>query len=689
MRLLSLLITVTPVLAQDPPLPQPAGLDAAPVGPGEEDKTDDPLGSLFEGQDEVDLTALSLEDLMSIDIEVTSVSRKKESLAKTAAAVYVISAEDIRRSGALSIPEALRMAPGIQVSLLGPGEYAVSARGFNDQFADKILVLIDGRSVYTPLFSGTFWQDQGVLMEDIERIEVVRGPGGTMWGANAVNGVINIITKPAAETQDNQLSLLAGTRDMLRSTLRAGGKLGEDAYLRAYVETWDRGTLDPPATGIESNFEDLRAGFRLDWDGEQNETWTIQGDAHRTDSSYSVEAFLPDAPYQVDLVNDRRGQGANLLARWSRERDDGGSESLQTYFAREEFSTVVVSEERSTFDIDYQRRRSVGEHHDMIWGLGFRTTRSTSEGTASLSFEPDSRTDNLFSGFIQDEYQVSDDLELIFGAKLEHNDYTAFEFQPNARFSLSTGEHSTLWGAVSRAVRTPSQISADLRFLQGVLVGTPPGFNTLIELVGNEDFKSEEMIAYELGFRTRIGDATTVDVATFVHSYENLATTEFGTATVIGPGVIQQPVFTGNLMNGIGYGAEIVAQHVINERWQVFAGYSLLILDLDADPSTTDPDPESDEDVAPKNQAHLRSFYNLGEHHELDLAAYYVDQLDLGIPAYVRTDVRLGWNPRENLRLSVGVQGLFHNNEQEFAPGAFGEFYGAKAIAYIKLDLGF
>ncbi len=640
-------------------------------------------------EDEQDLAELSLEELMNIDVEVTSVSRKSETLSKSAAAIYVITAEDIRRSGAVSIPEALRMAPGLHVARLSTGAYAISARGFSQEFANKMLVLIDGRTVYTSLFSGVAWPNQDVVMEDIERIEVIRGPGAALWGANAVNGVINIITKRADAYEGTTVSVLAGTEETFTGTMRSAGRIGEDAYLRAYAKTVDRDGLAAPATGIEGDWESTRGGFRADWILGDGSEWTLQGDGYRSREQRSIEIASLSFPYVTALDTDRHDEGGNLLGRWSRESSNGTHTMLQSYLVFESFDTTILSEDRVTYDLEFQRRQALGPQHELIWGLNYRLTHSDTEGTFTLSFDPDHRTDNLFGIFIQDEFSVSDDLDLIFGTKLEHNAYSGFEIQPNLRASWRPTEQQTLWASVSRAVRTPSQIGADLILRTSLIPNMPPGFDTLVTYMGDEDFESEELLAYEVGYRVQPTANTSLDFALFVHQYDNLLTSELGSVTLAGPGLLEQAVVFDNQMDGVTYGFEVAAQYNVSERWRLHANYSLLQMDLDADSTSTALSPEYDEKEAPTNQAHVRSYFDLTEKTELDVAVYYVDHLSAGIGSYLRTDVRLGWHPTEAVQVSFVLQGLFHDDEQEFPVGTFGEHYGAQTGAYVKVSFSF
>ena len=553
----------------------------------------------------------------------------------------------------------------------------------------RLALLIDGRSVYSSLFSGVFWQVQDLAMQDIERIEVVRGPGGVMWGANAVNGVINIITKRADQLDGSTTRVLVGDEIKLVGTVRSGGPLGDGGHLRTYLKTTSRDGMHPPATGIEGDGESTRGGFRADWDLGDAAELTVQGDVYREEQVRSEEVFIPSAPFLLERPSARRYDGGNLLARWAREGEDGTRTSVQSYFDHAEIESEVFSEARRNIEVDFQRQLPWGERHSLMWGVTYRNTHADVEGSPTIDVLDEHRSDDLFGAFVQDEFRVDDDLRITYGAKIEHNEYTGVEVQPSARFSLARGEDTTIWGAVSRAVRTPAQINEDLQFVQGVLPGTPPGFNTILLLTGNEDAESEELLAYELGFRTRPAAGTSLDVAAFVHQYDNLSTAEFGTATVTGPGEITQPIFFDNLMEGIGYGAEVVTQTALAEDWVLHAGYSLLLLDLDVDEDSTSVDSGTAENEAPRNQFHVRSYHDLGETTELDVSLWYVDNLGQEIDSYVRGDVRYGWRPCDGARLSVGVQGLFHDDEQEFVTSEFGEYYGAEVGVYVQLDLSF
>ncbi|MFT5284080.1 MAG: iron complex outermembrane receptor protein [Planctomycetota bacterium] len=640
--------------------------------------------------DDLDFADLSLEELMNIDIEVTSVSRRSESLANSAAAIYVITAEDIRRSGSHSIPEALRQAPGVNVSRLSTGDYAISVRGNAGEFSNKLLVLIDGRSVYTPLFSGVYWNQQDLPMQDIERIEVIRGPGGTLWGANAVNGVINIITKRANADDADTVSVLVGTEEKLISDMRVSSKLGENGNLRTYVKTTERDGPGAPIGGFEGDESTQRGGFRADWDLTEGETSTLQGGVFHLDQTRSITTVGTISPFISTVRDMREYNGGHLLARWSKKSGTGATTSLQSYFNRTETETIVLDEVRDTFDVEMQRHIPFDDGHSLMFGIGYRRSHSRTVGTPILSFTRASRTDELLSTFVQGEYQATDDLKLIAGTKVEHNDYTQVEIQPSLRFALSRGEDTTLWGAVSRAVRTPAQISHDLLFNQRALLNQPllGGATAIAQITGDSSFDSEELLAYELGYRTRPTEDTSLDIAAFYHDYSNVQSLEPDTSSItpIGPGVFNLPVRFDNKGDQSSYGTEVAGQWNVNTNWNLHGSYSYILLSdsRDADSASTE---TSGSGVVPKNVFHLRSYLTPTDKTELDVNLWYVDQLTRGTFSYVRADARLGWTPTDASRLSFGVQGLFHDDEDEFPVDFFGPNYRNEVRAYFQFEL--
>ena len=623
------------------------------------------------------LKSLKIEDLL--EAEVTTVSKKSEKLSDATAAVFVITAEDIHRSGARSIAEALRMAPGIQVSQIDSSKWAVTSRGFNDTFSNKLLVLIDGRSVYTPLFSGVFWDVQDTFMGDIDRIEVIRGPGATLWGANAVNGVINIITKSSQETQGALLTLGTGSHEPYDAAVRYGDRLGADGAWRIYAKGFERGPFENAAGGdANDQWDALRGGFRMDLDLNTNDAVTFQGDIYNgnEDQTLSLPGTLTtpaEGPrgYPADFF------GANLLSRWRRSFGEKSDFTLQLYYDRTERDQVVLEEIRDTVDLDFQHHLQLTGRQEVVWGLGYRFTRDDTRPGKGIEMLPDSRSDQLFNAFLQDEITLQPDKWwLTLGSKFEHNDYTGFELQPSLRLRWKPGNQQTVWASASRAVRTPSRSDHDLR--STIDVGTAavpfPPFSvpSVTVLYGSDDFASEELKAYELGYRWQAQTHLSFDLAAFYNQYDNLRTieTDLSAASLESdpsPPHLLIPVFIENKMEGETYGFELVTVWQPLTFWKLSAGYTWLQMDLRTDADSTNPEAVAEAGYSPASQIQLRSYLDLPRGWSLDTELYYVSELsDMQIPAYTRLDMRLGWQPHPNLELSLNLENLLDDRHPEF-----------------------
>jgi iron complex outermembrane recepter protein len=624
-----------------------------------------------------DLTKASLEDLM--DIEVTSVSKKEEKLFQTAAAIYVITQEDIRRSGLTSIPELLRMAPGLSVARIDGNKWAISARGFNSRFANKLLVLIDGRSVYSPLFSGVFWETQDLVLEDVERIEVIRGPGATLWGANAVNGVINIITKHTKDTQGGLLTAGIGTEEQGFGSLRFGGKLGENAYYRLYAKYFNRGkSVDFSGQPAADRWDALRGGFRIDWQASAKDSLTLQGDIYDGGAGQRINLFWTLPPFTRTLDDRINFAGGNVNARWNRATSDRSDMAIQTYYDHTKREEAYFGEGRDTFNVEFQNHLALGQRQDIVWGLGYRVTWDHLSERPSATFIPQKRTDNLFSGFWQHEFLlVPKRLRLTLGSKLEHNNYTGFEVQPNALLLWTPHDRHTVWSAVSRAVRTPSRIEDDLQAPYQVLPGAG-GIPNVVTVFGNRDYKSETLIAYELGYRVRPADKLSLDIASFYNSYRRLRTAVPGVpyfaANPFPPRVVI-PLILSNQLQGESYGTEITANWNVIRNWKLSTGYTFIRVQLHAYPGSPLPiGSENGEGNSPRHQAQIHSYLTLPHNLELDTALYRVNRLNTGsIPGYTRLDARFGWRLTESFNLSIGVQNLLAPRHPEFGETNLGE----------------
>ena len=603
-----------------------------------------------------DLTRLSLEELM--EIKVTTVSKKPEKVMQAPAAVFVITQEDIRRSGATHIPEVLRMVPGVEVARVDSNKWAVSIRGFNSLFARKLLVLIDGRSVYTGLFSGTFWDTQDTALEDIDRIEVIRGPGATVWGVNAVNGVINIITKKARNTQGALVSGGGGTVEEGFTTMRYGNKLNENAHYRVYGKWFTRDSFQDP-NGLDSNddWTATRGGFRIDWHASENSELTFQGDIYNGNSN--SKRFTVLAPATSAVVNEKEDvQGVNLLARWTRKFSQQSDLKVQFYYSDEEREGPVFSQNIDIFDLDAQYRFALGSRHELTWGINGRVVLDELQGSFSLSFNPDSDTNYYGNTFIQDQITlIPERLHFTVGSKLGYNSFSGWEVQPSGRLSWTPNARNTVWASASRAVRTPSRLedSYTLNFATA-------GPNTL-QVTGNTDLKSENLLAYELGYRIKATERLFLDVTTFYNVYNDLLTSE--------PVAPSAPFFittqNQNLMKGEAWGIEIASTWDVFDFWRIKAAFNWFELDLFRDPASLDPFATTANGSSPQFQVNFRSYLDLPNGWEFDAALNYVDELpDLGIEEYVRLDLRLGWHVSKNVELSLTGQNLLERNHQEF-----------------------
>ena len=614
-----------------------------------------------------DLTDMSLEALM--DIEVTSVSRKPEKQSEAAAAVFVITNDDLRRWGVTNIPEALRRVPGIDVARIDANKWAITSRGFNSRFANKLLVLIDGRSVYTPLFAGVYWDSQDVVLEDVDRIEVIRGPGGTLWGANAVNGVINIITRSAAETRGTLVSLTAGNEVKGVGTVRHGGQLknGMDYRVYAKFNSYDSG-YNPD--GAHDDWRSGQLGFRTDWVKTERDTVTLQGDYYRGVAGELVN--IPTGPAGpppttvIPTVSDTHTDAGNLLFRWSHILENSSNFALQLYYDHVGLDGAVLFEDRDTFDIDFQHRFNWRGKHDIVWGFDYRHTRDNTDNNPTFSLDPSARSVNLYSAFIQDDYSLREDLRLTAGIKLEHNDFSGFEYQPNVRLAWAVDPSQTLWGSVSRAVRTPSRGEHDVQLRLVPPADNDPGVPVYAQ--GNSDYDSEDLIAYELGWRFNHKNAWSLDVAGFFNDYDRLRTLDGS----LNPGPPASADFPfDNNMTGNTYGIEFAGQWQVRNGWRLNATYSWLNMDLQLQNGSTDTASQSAEDASPVNKAAIWSAHDLGNNLQFDAALRYVDDIEVSgvrVDSYVEADLRLGWEPRPGVELSIIGQNLLNSHHAEFLP---------------------
>jgi iron complex outermembrane recepter protein len=600
----------------------------------------------------------------SMDIPVTSVTKQESTVGHSAAAIFVITPEMIRRSGATCIPETLRMVPGMEVAHIDSNKWAITCRGFNGRYANKLLVLIDGRTIYTPVFSGVYWDMQDVLLEDIERIEVIRGPGGTLWGANAVNGVINIITKKAKDTQGAYVMAGGGTEEKFTDAVRYGGKIGDDGYYRIYGRHFDRGTFYSPIGEPDDAWRQGRFGFRsdLNLDRDKSNTLTVQGDCYTGASGYPYNLVTPQPPYVQSLDGKEQVSGENVLARLRHTYDEDSDWSLQMYFDEYHRDGFVVAQEVKTFDVDFQYRFPMGERQKITCGAGFRGTHDNLPSTDdfAINFTPIQRTYNLTSQFIQDEISLIEDrLYFTLGTKLEQNDFTGLEVQPSARLLWAIDRRHSAWGAVSRAVRTPSRADDDIaNTLPPIQPGVFPRF------YGSRDFLSEELMAYELGYRAQTTDQFSWDIAAFYNVYDRLRSVyvggQFPEFEPVPPHLIV-PLVLDNETSADTYGVELSGNWSVSKTWRLYGQYTYFHMLVENDPF------QLYGGVDPHNQVYMRSSWDLGRNLDFDLIGRYVDNLPgLDVPNYISMDLRLGWRPRKQLEMAIVGQNLLQNQHQEY-----------------------
>ena len=614
------------------------------------------------------LKSLTLEQLGNL--EVTTQSKEPTEIWNTPAAIYVLTSEDIRRSGVTSVPDALRLVPGVNVYRVnGSRNWAVGIRGLADQFSRYVLVLIDGRSVYTPLFGGVLWTINNVMLEDIDRIEVIRGPGGTIWGADAVNGVINIITKHSEETKGTLVSAGGGNVDQNTEDIRHGSEHKSwtwraDAF--GFVRSPEYHLQGQP------NYDwsrDGQVGFRVDRNSGPDEL-TFQGDAYWGKFGDAQSLSTYDPPSSFISYKSTNVSGGNLRARWRRRFGDQSDLYLQAYWSHDHRIGSNFGEERDTYDVDFLHRTAATPHQQFTWGAGIRLSPSTTTHTVPTDgFDPENRTESIYSGFVQEELRlVPGKLSLIAGSKLEHNNYTGFEYQPNGRVLFTPTGKFSAWASVSRAVRIPDRVNEDIQ--NDIFIPLPT--LTFLRLMGNRDLIAERLIAYEGGFRTLIHPRLYLDASGFYNAYRN----------IIGIGPLQlatppEPPFPPgtrlfevkyiNGIHGATSGAEAGPNFQAASFWRIRPGVSYLNVDLSNEPgSTNNLTLNSLLGSSPKYQAFIQSEINLPKHFEFDQSFRYVDSLPAQkVRAYTTADARIGWNPTKSLSLSVTGQNLFQPHHAE------------------------
>ncbi len=586
-----------------------------------------------------DVKKMSIEELMNL--EVTTVSRQPERLNEVASAIQVITQEDIRRSAATSLPEVLRLVANLQVAQLNSSSHIISSRGFNATFSNKLLVIIDGRTVYSPLFAGVFWDAQQVVLEDIEQIEVISGPGGTIWGANAVNGVINIITKNAKDTQGLLLAGSAGTFLKSAATARYGGQMGKNMAYRVFAQHVRRAPTHLP-NGDEAmdNFGIANAGFRLDWTPSTESTLTLKGNA------YDGSTETATSPSTLD--------GQNLLARYSRTLSESSGWVVQAYFDRTWRRDIpsTLSDELKTYDLEFEHYFNLKEKHQFIWGGGYRAMENhTINSTEFVAILPNRRDMHLFSFFVQDEIKLNPNFFWTVGTKIEHNSFSGIEIQPSTRMAWTPGHNKAVWAAVSRAVRSPSRIDVD-SYIPAFPVGPEAP-----SVAGGPNFVSEKVIAYELGYRLQPESNLTVSLATFYNRYDDLYSVEPL------PGTLTYQIQNGT--EGTSWGVELSGTWQVIQNWRLRGGYTYLNMDLRNKPGRVYDFSDLANDA--EHQGMVHSMMNLPGGFQFDVSLRYLSDLPTThTPDYFTFDARLAWVYKQWGEISLVGQHLGQDRHYEF-----------------------
>ncbi|HCD35155.1 MAG TPA: hypothetical protein DER01_22320 [Phycisphaerales bacterium] len=596
---------------------------------------------------EDDFADMDLDALMNV--EVSSVTKGKGmKLSDAPGAISVISEEDIARTGHQSIPELLRLVPGLHVGRFSANNWAISARGFNGQYNNKMLVMMDGRSLYTPIFSGVYWNIQDAVMEDLKSVEVIRGPGGTLWGANAVNGVINVTTKEAKDTQGLMISSSAGTEDLSNTSVRYGGQLGDGAHYRVYAkyQLIDDTKILNTNNDNSDEYKRMMSGFRMDWHNDADHL-TLQGDAYYHESDHSGGG--------IELW-----RGANIIARFDRDLSEDSNVQFQFYYDFNQRKVEANTDlERHALDFDFQHSFVPAQGHNVVWGMNYHWHRDSTFALPPgfVSFNPSNAADNTFSVFGQDTMEVvKDTVFLTLGAKVEHNEYTGVEFQPSARLSYRVAEGHTLWSAVSRAVRTPSRVDT--------------GIDVFFSVQGNPNLKSENVMAYELGYRWAPTKHLSFDLATFFNKYENMIATASNTYH--------------NDLYAESYGVELSATWQVAQNLKLIGNYTF------QDVETHGESTGIYEGTTPRNQASVRAYYDLSDKLALNTALYWYDNVaSENVSSFFRYDLGLTWQINDNVELSVWGQNLADSQHHEYNDGFGGQTGEIESGIYGKLTLTF
>lgn len=615
-----------------------------------------------------DLAEMSLEELMNL--EITTVGKKEQKLSQVSGAVYVITQEDIRRSGATELPELLRLVPGVQVAQINGNTWAISIRGFNSRYSNKLLVMVDGRTVYSPNFSGVYWDMQNLLLEDIERIEIIRGPGGTLWGANAVNGVINVITKQAQETQGVLLAGAAGSQSQGLAQARYGGRDQRRNCAYRFYSHYFREGQSPGLLTLQSAWDawsEINGGFRSDWQASARDALTFSAAIYRASEQQFYLAPLLQPPFSQSLQTQLRGTEGNFMLNWQHRFAAGSLSTFQAYYDHLDRLFLPLGLQQQIFDLNFQHQLRPHPRHDVVIGAGFRLNHDKARNSDFLAFLKAGATLKIFGGFIQDDITLrQNSVWLTAGSKFESNSYTGLNTQPSLRLLWKAHPQHSLWAAVSRAVRTPSNWEEQVR-IDTVAFPAQEGVPSVIAILGNNRLSAEQLLAYEAGYRAQPTAALSVDFAAFYNVYKDLIGLKGGQPflelTPAPPHLVIPNTFSNNT-KARTKGLEFSTTYQLFAPWRFSAAYSWLQIRQTVPPGGVTLMQPGDN---PRHQFNLRSYWSLPRGVEFDTAVYYTSNLAAQpIPDYTRLDTRLGWRPSRNLEFSLALQNLLDPRHPEF-----------------------
>lgn len=617
------------------------------------------------------LLPLSWEELTELD--VSSLARQNQSVKNSPAAAFVITSEDIRRSGVTSLPELLRMVPGMNVAKINAWNWAVSARGFNDLYANKLQVMIDGRSIYDPLVSGVYWGQQNPSLPDIERIEVLRGPSGSLWGANAVNGTINIVTRSAKDTQGGLLYGGGGTEEQGFGGIRYGSKLSDSTFLRATLSTLHRdASIDLAGDNdTQDNGNSQTGNFRLDSRLSEHDELMLEGNVSRYRlHGYFIGISSPTAPLWQQNDFGRDGVTGSLQSSWKHHTDNGHHTDLSMSFTQTNWLLAMNEMSRSHYVLDFQHSLpDYGSQH-FLWGLNYQAITDQFDNSLTLGFVPDEFTQHNVGVFLQDQIDLTDELILTLGNRIEHFTYTGWETEPNARLMWTPNKQHNFWAAVSRAVVLPNRAQHSIRLFKPIPGSNPYSF---FEAAANPEMKTENLLAYELGWRWQVANNLDIDTALFYNIYDRMQGTKFNGNTRLDTdfGQIREAT-VGNYRQVKSYGLETAVNYRVNHDWRLQASYSANQFEVNYDVNSLwFRDELSEPHSNPQHTLSLRSHFNLTPDIELDTWGRFVDSITVDrsthVPAYFTMDARLGWHPHKDLELSFSAQNLLDRQHPEFS----------------------